>query len=91
MKIKKYLVVLLEIVSLIVLGGCSVIKSSDKQNFNKEQDRMVDYLVQNYENIEKVKFTSFSKNPSTGTWSSSAIVNDTIIFNLVSLEKNFFV
>ena len=43
-----------------------------------EQDRMALYLVNHYEKIEKIEFTSFQQNKLTGTWTSNAIVNDEI-------------
>ena len=43
-----------------------------------EQDRMALYLVNHYEKVEKIEFTSFQQNKLTGTWTSNAIVNDKI-------------
>ena len=43
-----------------------------------EQERMVLYLVNHYEKVEKIEFTSFQQNKLTGTWTSNAIVNDEI-------------
>ena len=43
-----------------------------------EQDRMALYLVNHYEKVEKIEFTSFQQNKLTGTWNSNAIVNDEI-------------
>ncbi len=43
-----------------------------------EQDRMALYLVNHYEKIEKIEFTSFQQNKLTGTWTYTAIVNDEI-------------
>ena len=43
-----------------------------------EQDRMALYLVNHYEKVEKIEFTSFQQNKLTGTWTSNAIVNDEI-------------
>ena len=43
-----------------------------------EQDKMALYLVNHYEKVEKIEFTSFQQNKLTGTWTSNAIVNDEI-------------
>ena len=37
-----------------------------------EQDRMALYLVNHYEKVEKIEFTSFQQNKLTGTWTSNA-------------------
>ncbi|WP_228064073.1 DUF1433 domain-containing protein [Streptococcus acidominimus] len=83
----KKILALLTIIILFV-GGCSMMNNKDdstsqysleeREKIKKEQDRMVKYVHNSYENIKKIEFTSFDKNISTGTWSSNAIINDTI-------------
>ncbi|CYV10376.1 membrane protein [Streptococcus suis] len=42
----------------------------------KEQERMVLYAVNHYEEIEKIEFTSFEENKMTGSWSAGATINN---------------
>ncbi|HEL2693236.1 TPA: hypothetical protein T7M08_001026, partial [Streptococcus suis] len=42
----------------------------------KEQERMVLYVVNRYEEIEKIEFTSFRENRMTGAWYAGTILND---------------
>ncbi|MCR1233567.1 hypothetical protein [Streptococcus suis] len=42
----------------------------------KEQERMVLYVVNRYEEIEKIEFTSFRENRMTDAWYAGAILND---------------
>ncbi|HEM4665665.1 hypothetical protein [Streptococcus suis] len=42
----------------------------------KEQERMVLYAVNRYEEIEKIEFTSFEENKMTGVWSAGATINN---------------
>ncbi|MFI3117824.1 hypothetical protein [Streptococcus suis] len=44
----------------------------------KEQERMVLYVVNHYEGIEKIEFTSFEENRMTGSWYADAKVNGEI-------------
>lgn len=52
--------------------------SVGKGQIRLEEERMVEYTVQNYEDIKKIEFKSFKQNTSTGTWRSHAIINDEI-------------
>lgn len=84
----KKTVAVLTMLMILIIGGCSIMNKKDnsisqysleeREKIKKEQDRMVKYVYNSYENIKKIEFTSFDKNISTGTWSSNAIVNDTI-------------
>ncbi|HEL0702052.1 TPA: DUF1433 domain-containing protein [Streptococcus equi subsp. zooepidemicus] len=90
MTVKKKVIILLGMVAILVMGGIAMFNSftgKDEPRYKHEQDRMVEYLVKNYKNIEKVEFTSYSKNHSTGTWSSNAIINDKVYvtFNVNNL------
>ncbi|HEL0164794.1 TPA: DUF1433 domain-containing protein [Streptococcus equi subsp. zooepidemicus] len=83
MIVKKKVIILLGIVAILVMGGMGMFNSftgKDEPRYKHEQDRMVEYLVKNYKNIEKVEFTR-------GTWSSNAIINDKVYvtFNVNSL------
>ena len=60
-------------------------ESNKEVKYKEEQDRMVEYLAQNYEGVEKIEFINFEKNNTTGTWSSDAIVND-IYYITISLN-----
>ncbi|HEM6116178.1 TPA: hypothetical protein U2C09_000739 [Streptococcus suis] len=67
----------------LIIGGVLMFNSQEKQreqNYRREQDRMVKYLVSNYEEINKVEFTEIDYNEVAGTYSFYAIINDKIIF-----------
>ena len=40
--------------------------------------RIAEYTIQHFENIKKIEFKDFEKNPSTGTWSLHAVINNEI-------------
>ncbi len=48
----------------------------DEPRYKHEQDRMVEYLAQNYEGIKKVEFKNFEKNTKTGYYTSVAEIDD---------------
>ncbi|MFU2221489.1 hypothetical protein [Streptococcus pluranimalium] len=68
---------LVKIFISLIIGGVLMFNSQEKQ---REQDRMVKYLVSNYEEINKVEFTEIDYNEVAGTYSFYAIINDKIIF-----------
>ena len=43
--------------------GCT--DKIDKKTLRQEQERMVEYTVQNYEDIKKIEFENFEQNTST--------------------------
>ena len=77
---KKITRVLISITCLVLLAvfttGCA--DKVDKNAIRQEQERMVEYTVRNYEDIKKIKFTSFKQNKSTRMWSVVAEINDDI-------------
>ena len=77
---KKITKVLISIICLVLLAvsatGCA--DKVDRKTIRKEQERMVEYTVRNYEDIKKIKFTSFKQNKSTRMWSVGAEINDDI-------------
>lgn len=77
---KRITKVLVSITCLVLLAvfttGCK--DKIDRKTLRKEQERMVEYTIQNYENIKKIEFKDFEKNSSTGTWSSHAVINNEI-------------
>ena len=77
---KKIAKVLMSITCLVLLTvfatGCA--DKIDRKTIRKEQERMVEYTVRNYEDVKKIKFTSFKQNKSTGMWSVGAEINDDI-------------
>ena len=77
---KKRTKVLISIICLVLLAvsatGCA--DKVDRKTIRKEQERMVEYTVRNYEDIKKIKFTSFKQNKSTRMWSVGAEINDDI-------------
>ncbi|WP_156018202.1 DUF1433 domain-containing protein [Streptococcus ruminantium] len=78
MKIKQVLASLFILIGMMsLLLGCKM-DNKDKINIVKEQERMALFLKNNYEDIRRIEFTSFSKNQSTQTWTSNAIVNSQV-------------
>ncbi len=53
-------------------------ESNKEVKYKEEQDRMVEYLAQNYEGVEKIEFTEIDYNIMTGTYNFDATVNDKI-------------
>ena len=49
----------------------------EKRLIRQEQERMVEYTLENYEDVRKIEFTSFEQNFSTRFWKADAIINDT--------------
>ena len=72
--------VLVSITCLVLLAvlttGCA--DKVDKNAIRQEQVRIAEYTIQHFENIKKIEFKDFEKNPSTGTWSSHAVINNEI-------------
>ena len=76
-KIAKAFVSITCLVLLIVFTtGCA--DKVDKKAVRQEQVRIAEYTIQHFENIKKIEFKDFEKNPSTGTWSSHAMINNEI-------------
>ena len=77
---KKITRVLMSISCLVLLTvfttGCA--DKVDRKTLRKEQERMVEYTVRNYEDVKKIKFTSFKQNKSTRMWSVGGEINDDI-------------
>ena len=77
---KKITKVLVSITCLVLLTvfttGCA--DKVDKNAIRQEQERMVEYTVRNYEDVKKIKFTSFKQNKLTRMWSVGAEINDDI-------------
>ena len=63
---------------IIIVFAFNYETGEDKRKIRLEQERMVEYTVQNYEDIKKIEFKSFKQNESTRTWTSHAIINDDI-------------
>ncbi|MCD3459075.1 DUF1433 domain-containing protein [Streptococcus equi subsp. zooepidemicus] len=83
-------------VAILVMGGIAMFNSftgKDEPRYKHEQDRMVEYLAQNYEGIEKVEFTEIDHNAMTGTYSFYAIINTKIKvdFTLWGLKGEIYV
>ncbi|HEL0633751.1 hypothetical protein KVF93_04380 [Streptococcus equi subsp. zooepidemicus] len=79
MTVKKKVIILLGMVAILVIGGMAMFNSftgKDEPRYKHEQDRMVEYLAQNYEGIEKVEFKNFEKNTKTGYYTSVAEIDD---------------
>ena len=48
----------------------------EKRLIRQEQERMVEYTLENFEDIKKIEFTHFGQNFSTKSWKADAIIND---------------
>ena len=68
--------------------GCT--DKIDKKTLRQEQERMVEYTIQNYEDIKRIEFKNFEQNTSTRSWSSGAVINNEIYitYNLNELSEN---
>ena len=77
---KKIAKVLVSITCLVLLTvfviGCG--DKIDRKTIRKEQERMVEYTVQNYEDIKKIEFKSVEQNLSSRGWAIHAVINDDI-------------
>lgn len=60
----------------------------EKVDYRQEQDRMVEYLVENYKEIEKIEFTGIDHNDATGTYSFYATVNNKLKVNFTLRGMN---
>ena len=89
---KRITKVLVSIICLVLLAvfttGCA--DKIDKKTLRQEQERMVEYTIQNYEDIKKIEFKDFEQNTSTRSWSSGAVINNEIYitYNLNDLSGN---
>ena len=77
---KKITRVLIGIICFVLLTvfatGCA--DKIDKKTLRQEQERMVEYTIQNYEDIKKIEFENFEQNTSTRGWTSGATINNEI-------------
>ena len=66
------------VILCMMLGGMHWFKShqEEKRLIRQEQERMVEYTLENFEDIKKIEFTSFEQNFSTRFWKADAIIND---------------
>lgn len=88
-KIEKAFVSITCLVLLTVFTtGCT--DKIDKKTLRQEQERMVEYTIQNYEDIKRIEFKNFEQNTSTRSWSSGAVINNEIYitYNLNDLSEN---
>lgn len=88
-KIAKAFVSITCLVLLTVFAtGCA--DKIDRKTIRKEQERIVEYTIQNYEDIKKIEFKDFEQNTSTRSWSSGAVINNEIYitYNLNDLSGN---
>ena len=62
----------------MMLGAMHWFKShqEEKRLIRQEQERMVEYTLENFEDIKKIEFTHFGQNFSTKSWKADAIIND---------------
>ena len=60
---------------LVMLGGCRMFGEKQETLTKEQQDNVVRGIVKNY-NIERIKFTKFSKDPNTGSYHLLFIIND---------------
>ena len=76
-KIKNVLLSVICIVLLVVFTtGCE--NKRDIKKIREEQDRIVRYTVQNFEDVKKIEFKSIEQNLSSRGWAIHAVINDDI-------------
>lgn len=77
---KKITKVLISIICLVLLAvsatGCE--DKRDIKNIREEQNRVVRYTVQNFEDVKKIEFKSVKQNLSSKGWVIHAVINDNI-------------
>ena len=77
---KKIAKVLMSITCLVLLTifttGCA--DKRDIKNIREEQNRVVRYTVQNFEDVKKIEFKSVEQNLSSKGWVIHAVINDNI-------------
>ena len=77
---KKIAKVLMSITCLVLLTiftiGCA--DKIDKKTLRHEQERMVEYTLQNFEDVKKIEFKSVEQNLSSRGWAIHAVINDDI-------------
>ena len=68
------------VIMCMMLGAMHWFKShqEEKRLIRQEQERMVEYTLENYEDIRKIEFTSCDQNFSSRIWYFSATINDSI-------------
>ena len=76
--ITRAMVAFIVFIMIIIVYAFCTYNSVGKGQIRLEEDRMVEYTVQNYEDVKKIEFKSFKQNTSTRTWRSHAIINDDI-------------
>ncbi|MGT2733003.1 hypothetical protein [Streptococcus ruminantium] len=83
MKIKQVLTSLFILIGMMsLLGGCGMSGSEKEEvKYKSEQDRVVNYLLENYEltngdKIKTIEFIEFEKNNITGTWRITTRINE---------------
>ena len=66
------------VILCMMLGAMHWFKShqEEKRLIRQEQERMVEYTLENFEDIKKIEFTHFGQNFSTKSWKADAIIND---------------
>lgn len=77
---KKIAKVFVSITCLVLLTvfttGCK--DKRDIKNIREEQNRVVRYTVQNFEDVKKIEFKSVKQNLSSKGWVIHAVINDNI-------------
>ena len=77
---KKIAKVFVSITCLVLLTvfttGCE--DKRDIKNIREEQNRVVRYTVQNFEDVKKIEFNSVEQNLSSKGWVIHAVINDNI-------------
>ena len=77
---KRITKVLVSITCLVLLTvfttGCA--DKIDRKTLRKEQERMVEYTLHNFEDVKKIEFKSVEQNLSSRGWAIHAVINDDI-------------
>ena len=75
---------------IIVVFAFNYETGEDKRKIRLEEERIAEYTIQNYKDVQKIEFKSFEKNSSTQTWFISAVINDNISvsYSLFKIGEN---
>lgn len=75
---------------IIIVFAFNYETGEDKRNIRLEEERIAEYMIQNYKDVKKIEFKSFKKNSSTQTWFISAVINDNISvsYSLFKIGEN---
>lgn len=78
---------------IIIVFAFNYETAEDKGKIRKDQERIVEYIkdkvvLENKEEIKKIKFVEYEKNTSTGAWYYDVIINDKIELSFTAWRES---